>query len=479
MKNIWKYVLIAIPVLLLVASGTFYFIQMPTQEKQNQYAGLIGHGNAFLEQKEYAKSLNAFNEAASLLPARFEAYEGATKVLVAKNQLGQLATLLDNAGMNLSSEERSKLYAMLGNGYLAIQNPSQAQIYFEKAIDQSYQNDVAKVGLAKSLLMQGDYMRARNYLDIPTNSALYEEAYVLKLISKFSDLEGIKEVLAENLTPVDPNIKKIIDDYKNVAKRDAGEELYIKALIGRVYVNSGYSKMAVALLELSKDALMEYSDGLYVLSVAYFNLGDYDDVTTLLKDFSNPNADHDFYLLAARSYQYTGDNTEAIKSFDSAVASSGDKNEEVYKEYVKFLLSEEQYVKAKEVLDKADKKFDEVWIDTAYLQMYTLQKNISKASTYIEKLSKVSDMTDLEKKEYMYWAISHYIDQQKNNDAIIVLAKLKELDKQNAEYYLLAGRLHLQTANVTEAKIELEQAIDYDLTGEVVEEAKKLLSRVN
>lgn len=480
MKNIWKYILIAIPVILGITALVFFLLKLPTQEKQGKYTELITQGNTQLEQKEYAKALNSFNEAAAIIDTKQDAYEGITNVLVIKNQLGQLVEVLDKATGKLDNESKSILYTKLAQGYLDSQNVEQSLVYFQKAVDFSYSNEFAKLGLAKSYLIKGDLTNGVKYLDIPSNSTNYEENYVLKLICQSNNLTEIKKVLEETITVSNPVLKKNLDDFKVVAKVNPTETLYMNALLSRIYVNMGFNNLAISLFEReTNENLMEYGDYVYVVAAAQYNIGNYQVTVDLLKEYVNSNSDPDVYLLQARSNAQLGEDITAVKHYESAVLSSGDKSEPVYEEYIKYLLNEAQYEKTKETLDKADKKYNENWIDIAYLRMYYEQKNNAKAQFYIDRLSKVSNLTEPEKKDMYYWIISQYIDTQKTSDATILLAKYLELDRYNPKYYLLAGKLHLQLANTSEAKKELEQAIDLDLTGEITESAKKLLSRVN
>lgn len=479
MKNIWKYILIAIPVLLVLAVAVFYLIKLPTNEKQAKYAEYITQSNSFYEQKEFAKALNSLNLASQLIPNNYQAYEGIAKILVDKNQLGQLTQVLEKSATLLTNDQQSQLYSILGEGYIKVRNYELAKNNYQKAVDLSYTNEIAKLGLSNSYLGLGDYTKASSYLDIPTNSVNYEKAYLLKLISSFKDTAKIAEILKEELKVTDTTIAKYVNDYIKISKVDTKDELYVSTLLARIYVINGYNQLSLNILEPQKENMMEYQDAVYILAVSYFNQGDATKALELLRDYSNPNANPDIYLLEARAYVKSTDIEQAIKKYDQAVASAGDDVEPIYVEYVDFLLDQAQYAKAKDVLDKADKKLNENWIEVAYLRMYVLQKDNTKSQFYTDKLAKSTTLLDNEKKEYMYWAIYQYIETQKNSDATILLAKLKEIDSKNPEYYLLNGKLYLATANAKEAKANLEMAIDLDLKGDVTDTAKKLLSRVN
>lgn len=479
MKNIFKYILIAIPIILVLTSVTFYILKLPNQEKESKYLGLINQGNSQFEQKEYAKAINSYSEAAGILDTKSEAYEGIAKVLVAKNQLGQLVDVLDKSTQKIPTQSRALLYTQLADGYLRNNNPVQSEIYFNKALEFDNNSELAKLGLAKALISQGKLENINDKLNVNTESVNYEQAYILKLVTRLDNYDELKALVDENPTIVDTKQKGYQDDFKAVVKVAKTDTLYISALLSRIYVNMGYPNLAITLFEKQTDPnLMEYGDFVYVVAVANYNLGNYTKAIELLEQYNNSSGNPDVYLLLARSYSNTEETDKTNKYFDMAVAAAGDKSEEIYIEYVDHLLSTQQFVNALTIITKADKTLNENWLEIAYLRLYALEKN-AKADSQIDKLQKNTTLTDTEKKDFYYWAITYYLESQKNNDATIYLAKLKELDKNNSKYYYLSGKLNLQLANPNEAKTDLEKAIDLDLEGELTESAKKLLSRVN
>lgn len=479
MKKIGKYIVIAIPLILICTTAIAFFLKYPTNEKQTKYSEYINQASTLLEQKEYAKATNLYNNAAELVSNRYEAYEGIAKILSMKNQLGQLTDVISKSTSGLQPQELAKLYEILASSYIEAKNPLAAKPFYEKSLTYDSNLESARLGMAKCILLLGETEKISDYLTLQKENPLYEEQYVLKLFSKTANIEQIKEVIGENLVSEDIGRKAIIEEYKKISLTDPKEDIYISALVSKQLLNNGFAKLTISILEPLVEKIMEYNDGVYLLASAYFNNEEYEKALTLLKDFSNPNLDPDIYLIQARIYEIMNDDTLASKNYESATTSAGSSNEPIYKEYIEYLLSQTLYNKAKEMLDKAGKANKDAWIDIAYLRMHFEQKNSPKAIFYFDKLSKNPSLTDLEKKEYLYWGINQMIETQKYNEGLIALARLKEIDKTNPKYYLLAGKLHLQTTNVNEAKTELEQAIDYDITGEVTESAKKLLSRVN
>ncbi|MCK9368739.1 tetratricopeptide repeat protein [Candidatus Dojkabacteria bacterium] len=478
MKKIIKIVVIVLPVLLTIGIGIFYYLKLPNKGKIEKYDQMIVAGDILYEQKSYAQAITEYSKATDLISDDNRAYNGIVKILLLKNQLGQVKDVLEKSASKLGNVSLSSLYILLADRYLELDNTELSQQYFEKALQLDAGSELAKIGLAKTYLKNADYTKALTYLDIPATSNFYENAYVWKLMAKYSDLAGIKTFLTETVVPTEAH-KKIIDEYVLVGKQVEADDVYVDTLISRIYLNNGYPKLAILLLESIKDKIAEYPDALYILSVSYYQVGRYTDVITILRDFPNPSLKPEIYPYLARSYVKTGDATLAIKYYDSSIAALGDSAKPIFQEYSQYLIDNTQYVKAKEVLDKAAKKYSDAWVDIQYVKMYIAQKNTTKTDFYLTKLGKKTNLTDAEKKQYLYYQISQYIEATKYTDATMLFPTLLAIDKYNPQYYLLSGKIYMLNSDTVKGKEALEKAIEYDLDGTVSESAKLLLNRVN
>ena len=479
MKKIIRIIVIVLPILLIVGVGVFYYLKLPNKVKVEKYNEMIVNADRLYEQKSYAQAITQYSKAADLVSNDKKAYEGIVKILLLKNQLAQALDILEKSASKLDNSSLSSMYVSLGQAYLNLDNTQFSEKYFTKALQLDAGAELAKIGLAKTFLKNGDYTKALTYLDINSQSSNYEQVYILKLIAKYNNLTDIKTLLTENVTTTTDVNKKIVTDFQLVGKQDAQDDVYIDTLLANIYVNNDYPKLAISLLESIKDKIAEYPDALYILSVAYFQVGRYEDCISLLLDFPNPGLKPETYPYLARSYVKTKDAILAVKYYDSAISALGDSAKPIYQEYSQYLIDNAQYVKAKEVLDKVAKKYTEAWVDIQYIKLYIAQKNTTKTDFYFDKLSKRTDLTDEVKKQYLYYQISQYIEASKYTDATMLLPTLLAIDKYNPQYYLLSGQIYLQNSDTTKGKEALEKAIEYDLIGNVSESAKKLLNRVD
>ena len=184
MKKIWKFIVIATPLILICATATAFFLKYPTNEKQAKYTEYINQADTLLAQKEYAKATNLYNNAAELVSNKYEAFEGIAKILSIKNQLGQLTDVISKSTSGLQSQELAKLYEILASGYVAAKNPQAAKPFYEKSLSYDSNLEGARLGMAKCLLLLGETEKVADYLNLSKESALYEDQYVLKLFSK-------------------------------------------------------------------------------------------------------------------------------------------------------------------------------------------------------------------------------------------------------------------------------------------------------
>jgi hypothetical protein len=91
------------------------------------------------------------------------------------------------------------------------------------------------------------------------------------------------------------------------------------------------------------------------------------------------------------------------------------------------------------------------------------------------------EMTDDQKKEYLFWKIRKNLDvgddtslKNINQDFDTLLS----LDRFNPKYYWLKGSYALLISDSSVAKSNFELALEYDLQGEVTNEVEDLLAQL-
>lgn len=479
MKKVIKIVAIVLPILLALGVGIYYVLKLPNSFKMDRYNELVASADTHFEQKEYSKAINGYTQAVEMVNTKKEAFLGITKILLLKNQLSQTAELVEQSSGKLDLASQSELYQILADAYLDIGDVDKGLQYANKSLSLNGSSELAKLVSAKARLMNGSQSEVSSILNIQASSPNYEKAYILKLISAYNNMGTIKSLLEENVVVEDEGNKDIVADFQTVSKQNVADTIYISALLSRIYINNGYQKLAIALLEPMKEEISEYPDGLFFLARAYYDIGSYTSCISVLKDFPNSNSRYDVYLLLARSSVKTDDDSGAVKYYKSAIASAGDNSKSIYREYIQYLIEQKQYTQAGDVLKEVAKKYTDAWVDFEYIEYYKAQENTAKVGFYVNKISQRKNLSDSDKKKYLIEASLYNIDAQKYEEASSLLVQLKEMDEYGPWYYYLYGKMLLETGNTSEAKENLEKSIDYDLDGDISQIAKELLNRVN
>jgi len=123
-------------------------------------------------------------------------------------------------------------------------------------------------------------------------------------------------------------------------------------------------------------------------------------------------------------------------------------------------------------------------VKASYLYIYgvrinTILSNSEKIDYYLSLLANMT-LEDKDKKEYLYLNAKTLLDRNADIAQInLVLDELLKLDRYNAKYYFLLGRLQFEQGQATEAADSLKKAIEYDLDYSITDEATRLLSSVD
>jgi tetratricopeptide (TPR) repeat protein len=444
-----------------------------------KYSELIRDADKLYEQYEYSEAVKKYSEAADLVPTESDAFFGLVGILEDKGKLGQAAEIVEKSAGKISAADRSKLYAIIGNGYLERNDLNNAQKYYIEA-NKGVDNIPAKVGLAQVYMKKGELDKVGGNLEVTdVKDTNYAKAALLRAYLKLDDTKGAKEELSElTSTDLDEDTKAQYDSFLAAINSATDDKLYTATLLSGEYINAGYPYLAIKLLEPMKDEMVEYADGLYFLGRAYFDHGKYGSAIDVLNEaLSFDVYTAEVYSLLAKAYYINGDQEKAFENFEKAYTFASDKEKEKYLlTYVDLLLEQEQQSKAQTYLAKGDE--DSYRINIRFVQLQYIKRDFEKMEFYLEKVAKMN-MTDDQMKEYLYWLITFEIENDKATSARENLSELRDLDRFNPEYYLLLGKLELAENNTDEGREALETALEYDLSGEVTDAAKKLLARID
>ncbi len=464
--------------LILIGSSLFLSGCTLVQEDLTSYASLVREGDQMYEQREYAKALKSYSEAADLAPSQSDAFFGIVKILVDKGQLGEASEIIEQSAGKISSQDKAKLHETLGQAYLKINDLVNAEKQYLSANNTDKNNSSVKVGLAQVYIKSGKLDKAGSYLDIGQGEDDYSKAAIIKAFLKLDNIGAAKSEISNlDSSSVSEEMNEIFESFLSALNKAGSDKLYNGALLAREYINAGYPYLAIKILDPHKEEMSEYADGLYFLGRAYYDYGQYGSaIKTLQEATSFGFYTGEIYTLLAKAHYINDMHNEAFEYFDRALTfAQVEEKEKILKEYVEMLIAQEQYTRVLTLLSDEDSSY---WVSIKNAQVYYAQRNYEKMRFHIEEIDE-SKLTDEEKKEYLKWLITYEIENDSGDEARENLTLLRSLDMYNPNYYFLLGRLELSQNNQEDGKAALERAIEYDLNGVVTQEAKRVLARID
>jgi tetratricopeptide (TPR) repeat protein len=470
-------------VLVLLVGGlvAWYVISNRVSEDENaRYDTKISEAQKWYDGKEYSTAMTTYYQAAELIPSRVEAFQGIIQILLDKNKMDEALSILDGSAQKLSLYDQSTLYAILCERYLDDGDDTKALETCEKGQGLGEVNQNLEIALGKAYLRNGDVGSASEILkkDIYDGDNLSEATLLLSYIQSLSDTATAKATLGR-ISPSD-NWKIYFEEFSDVLGSLDSDTKYNAAKLARIFINNGYSDLAVSVLAPIESEISEYVEGIYFLGRAYLEVGDYDKALgTLNKAVSLGNMEDDIFWTMARVYVLKNDLNSAQDCYSKALGYQGSTpSEELISEYLDILISNNQTLKADEVLQMALGKVKATYLYEYGVKINNILKETEKVNYYIELLGGLT-LNDEEKKEYLYLKARAMLDQNVNiSDIVNVLDELLALDRFNPEYYYLLGRLEFEQGNAESAKQALNKAIEYDLNYKITEDSMKLLSNI-
>lgn len=482
MEKKTKLILIISAVVLLLAGGTYlYFSRQVSEETVTEYENIIEEAQLLYNSESYTKALASYDEAAKLIPSRVDAFRGIVEIFVDKGRLSDAEEIATSSATKLSQSDRSILFALIGNAYFDVEEYDKALEMYDNATTLGVTNLVANLGEAKVYLKQNKITDAEKILskDNWEEDTLYESQLLYSYTKALTDKNSALDILG-SVTPSEEWSNKY-SEFGDVLESLGDDELFNAAKLSRIYINEGYPYLAVSILAPLKDQMTEYPDGLYFLGRAYLDSESTDTaITTLESAISAGSLDPDLFRAMARAYYEKNDIDTSIEYYDRAVSYAGENIEEsLISEYMDLLIDENYLTQAQDLLDTAQKYYEEPWVDIYAIRVNYLLEDSEKVQYYIEKAMENENISTEEKKTVYYWQAKEAIDDGDLDSAEEILASLKQLDRFNPFYYLLMGNVLYEQADFENARINYESAIEYDLGEGVSSEAEKALARID
>ncbi len=469
-------------ILFLILGGlvTWYVLSNRISQTQRQdYDSKIKEAKTNFNLKEYTTAINNYYKATDIIPQRLDAYAGIVEILLLKNRPDDAISIVRETTRSLTSNDKSYLYQSVGDYFMHSQDYDRAKQMYQEGLGLGVENINAELALGRALLKLGRIEDAkkqfshRGYSDENAVEANLLLSYVLGV----SDIEKAKAQIGK-VSPTGEWVA-FYDEYDKVLNSLDEDAKFNATKLSRVYINSGYPYLALAVLEPISNDVSSYLEGVYYMGRAYLNAKEYSKaIQAFDKALTIGGMEEQVYWGRARAYYGQNDLQAATENYSRALGYAGKNvSEEFLTEYIQILLKNNQALKAAEevrnVLINLEKPF--VYL-LGVKSNYQLSQS-AKVDFYIEQLDKL-ELADTEEKELLSWKARTAIDSGNLELAKTSLSSLENIDKYYPKYYLLLGIVKSKEQDSDGARDSFEKSIEYDLNNETTEEATKLLSNL-
>jgi tetratricopeptide (TPR) repeat protein len=424
-------IIITLVVAILVPVVMFGYKKVEANSNSTEYDVLVTKGQGFYKERLYSKSLKSYSDAIELVPTKLDAYEGAVQILLEKSLEDEFMEIMDVASGQLSSSEMSQLWTLIGDRYIAQQKYAEAVQAFQSV---SSVNDDVKDGLFLAYIGIGDVNKAGEFI---------------RTESEYYDIWSVYQAQLDE------------------------DDLYIIVKESKNLINEGFPWLAVDLLLDHKEEMSEYWEGNYFLGRAFFDAGEYDESMNYLEKSLLLDADEPgVYLLFARIYLEQGDLNKAYEYYERALNYSvEDKHEDLIKaEYVSLLLDNGVNTRAQEILGESEDDSLNVYRLKAFLNIGDDEGIAELTTSYSEGMKNDIEFLRMLAK---YQIVSDNLDQAQQS-----LDLLESNTSFDPSYFYLLALFNLAQDNPEDAKLNLEKSIEFDLDGNITQEALKEVQKL-
>lgn len=464
-------------VLALVGLVLWYvFSRRVTETQQSNYDQIIKEAESNYHSKDYSVALNKYYQATEVIAQDLKAYKGIVDILLLKNRPEDAVTIIRKSTRALSSDERSRLYELVGDYYYSLLDYERAKEFYQEGLTLGVTNSSAELKLGKSLLNLGrieDGMKQIEKQKYEGEDAV-EANLLLSYIYALDDVDRAKSQIAS--ITADGKWNPFYDEFDTVLKSFDDDKKFNTVKLSRVYINTGYPHLALSALISLESEITEYLDGIYFLGRANLEAKNYQKAVEYLdKALSLGGMESQIFWDKARAYYYQNDLDNALNCYSRSLEYIGkNATEEFVREYMDILLRNKQNLKATEVVKLVLTTTEKPYIYLLGIESNYVTGEKAKIDYYLQQLEKL-DLTDIEQKEYLYWKTRVLIDANDIENAKIFVDRLVAKDKYNPKCYLLLGMIEMKESKPENAKKSYEKSLEYDLNNEVSDEVTKLL----
>jgi len=476
-KDLKRYIPWIVLLLVILSLSVWYVLsKRVTQEQINQYESKMQEAQQYVEARQYSVAMDKYYEAVDIIPKKVEAYKGLIEILILKNRDEDAVDVIEKSAKPLSSQDRSTLYNIVGDGYFKDGKYLEAFDLYDAGLVLGVNNMSLELSLAKVYLKLGDTKQAKEKLQKSgyDGKEKVEANLILSYIYATEDYGKAEQTVAlvdssEYMTIYYEELTEVLESLDEDNKFNATK-------LARIYINSGYPYLAIQLLQPMKEDISEYLEGMYFLGRAYFDYGDNEKAIEVLDGaLTLGGMETDILWTKARAYFLKNDLDNTTKSYDSAIGYAGSEiSLDLVNEYVDLLLENKQALKANTLVKDLLVKYPEIaYLNILAVKTHTVLKEDVKVEFYLSELEEL-ELEDSEKIEYLELKIQFLLEKGESIDEYLV--ELETLDRFNAYHQLYSAKSQIEEGEEDLAIQSLERAIEYDLEYEITEEASKLLS---
>lgn len=264
-----------------------------------------------------------------------------------------------------------------------------------------------------------------------------------------------------------------------------------KTVKGYTILKAGYPEIAISTLTSPAEKKLEYFDPRLYLGVAYESIDEDDKAKSIMQEALSLNSVHPVvYQVLGKVGFKEGDLNEFTSNYEAAISyAPTSQKEEFRREFADRLIAKNLYTTAEKVytdLIKENPKGEtlkELEYRNKLASMLVMKsKEYAKALEFSETFSNSTQFKELKDKEekakLLAYVCGAKIHLGERVEGVKICDEALELDKYSEIAYFYKGFSKYELKEDSEAKTLLQTAVDLDITGEVSEQAEKLLSEL-
>lgn len=474
-----KKIIIALLVIAAAIAGTIYYLNMQQTSDEVPASDYAQEAEQFLENKQYSRALEQYKLAINADPSNPDMYLSAADIHLLKSQYDEAIDLLKNGETTVTHPD--KIHRKMGAILLGQKNYEDASNYIEKSLEENpnnwetvellivaYSYQKKELGQAQARVADIEPQEQENKSRKEYYSALlnYSDASAALAYAKEA------QQLAEN-NDFREKVNNLIAIFE--ARQEEPDDIVThNTFLAYELMRNDLYTYAIPLIQESIAENDEYYAAYMYLGVCNMKLEQLEDAeknlskaTTVAPDEVQP------WVFLAQVYTIQNNQKKAIDTYESALNVEKDNaivRHDFARTLIKFGLHRQAKLEYEELLELESNDIYIYQKELVFLLLDHLNEP-GEALIYAEDLvnnwngfSTSDEKVQAELLDALGWAY------QKNNqkdNALQYLTQSIETYPYLAITHYHLGVIYAEIGNVSEARIQLERAIDLDLEGDI------------